>query len=112
MEYLVVDFNEQGRVQSLHTDKFDLGFLGPQKIHRQTDIEFCETTQAWDVKYITPLDGRVVAAEGFLDYESARMYEIDWLNDCRLAGCDPLSMKGLTKAHTWGEWYASRRKRT
>lgn len=86
MDTLVIEVGETGKVSSLHTDKFDLGFLGGKKIRRQTEIVFCEETQLWDIVLIAD-DGMHHGHEcldGFGGYEEARGFEVRWINACRL----------------------------
>lgn len=96
---LVIDFKNDGSVASLHTDAFDLGFLGDKKVYRQTDIVFNSDTQLWDMDYL--INGnpqyRFIGQElsGFESYETARAYEVRWLNACRLAGMNPASNMAL-----------------
>jgi len=52
MSELVIDFKNDGSVESLHMDGFDLGFLGDKKVFRQTDIPFCSDTQKWNLVYL------------------------------------------------------------
>lgn len=94
---LVIEFKNDGAVEALHMDAFDLAFLGTKKVFRQTDIVFDETTQLWNLVYLVygstrHYDDRL---QGFSSYESARDKEVQWLNDCRLCGIDPVSEEGL-----------------
>jgi len=96
---LVIDFKNDGSVASLHTDAFDLGFLGDKKVYRQTDIVFNSDTQLWDMDYLINGNPRIRFSgqelAGFTSYETARDYEVRWLNACRLSGTDPASNKAL-----------------
>lgn len=95
MQELVIDFKADGKVAAIHSDVFDLGFLGAKKTNRQTDIVFDEDSQLWNLEYLIDCNPshRYVATElnGFDTYEHARMAEVDWLNNCRLLGVDPAS---------------------
>jgi hypothetical protein len=88
----VIDFFPTGEVEAMHNDKFDLSFLGPQRIYRATEIKFNEGTQKWAIcEPMTTLDdwGAFAAypgADGFATYEGARMVEVEWLNEARLMG--------------------------
>jgi hypothetical protein len=94
---LVIDFKNTGAVEALHMDGFDLGFLGDKTVYRQTDIVFDDEVQLWDLVYLQGGATRFydAALQGFPSYEIARGYEVAWLNDCRLIGCDPVSDTGL-----------------
>lgn len=86
MQELVIEIGGTGKVSAMHSDKFDLGFLGDKKIRRQTEILFCEDTQLWDIVYIAE-DGTHEGSEyldGFKGYEEAREFEVHWINQCRL----------------------------
>lgn len=97
MSELVIEIQETGKVEALHMDGFDLGFLGDKKVFRQTDIVFCEETQKWDLVYLVAGASGFYADEltGFVSYEVARRFEVSWINDCRLQGIDPVSDEGL-----------------
>jgi hypothetical protein len=88
-------------VKAMHNDTFDIGFLGPKTVTRQTDIIFNSVTQKWDVYYIEiegPMQGMrylVDGCEGFRTYEDARQHEIRWLNCCRWRGIHPANMDGV-----------------
>jgi hypothetical protein len=83
----VINFSPEGVVTSLHQDAFPLGFLGPQKIARATDIRFNEEFQEWDI-YVIPGQGgeewTVPALKGFAGYDEARRFEVSWINRCML----------------------------
>lgn len=107
MRDLVIDIDLSGSSKALHTEAFDLSFLGPMYIARQTDIVFNSDTQLWDMYYIecsnefecksTTLK-KVVPLSGRSSYEDARTVEVLWLNDCRLLGIDPVSIEGIEVA--------------
>lgn len=97
MKELVIDFLPTGEAQSMHVDKFDLGFLGSKSVKRATEIKFDEKTQQWGLYLpLEPLqhgDGEsyypVAEAQGFPSYEVAREAEVLWLNVCRAKGEEP-----------------------
>lgn len=102
----VIDFRPDGSVQAMHNDRFDLAFLGRQKVERATEIKFNESTQRWGIwvhrddhhinfATMSPFNPPVENADGFLSYEKARQVEVSWLNACRLEGCAPESPAGL-----------------
>jgi len=96
----VIDFTPAGEVQAMHNDKFPLGFLGRQEIHRATEIKFNEETQTWSLCYpnddsAIPLSYPPELCEGFKSYEGARQVEVAWLNACRLEGVGRNSTEGL-----------------
>lgn len=86
----VIDITEDGTVSAMHNDKFNIGFLGPQKITRASDIRFHEDTQDWQIwLFVGELthndDGYIHSlVSGFPTYESARKFEVKWLNEARL----------------------------
>lgn len=96
MSELVIDFKIDGTTKALHMDGFDLGFLGPKKITRQTEIVFREATQLWDIEYINDAGKKIhhEVLNYFPSYEAARGMEVAWVNDCRLMGIHPDSEEG------------------
>lgn len=99
MQELVIDFKPTGRVQALHMDAFDLGFLGKKETYRQTDIVFDSDSQLWNLEYFVNGNpsNRYFADElqGFATYDEAREYEVRWLNNCRLINVEPASNQGM-----------------
>ncbi len=95
-DFMVLTFNDQGEVEALHRDQFNLGFLGKQKIERASDIKFNEDTQAWTIwllgKY-GPMTNE--AAEGFETYDQARDAEVAWLEYSAMNGFEPSSPLGI-----------------
>lgn len=90
----IIDFAPDGRVTSLHQDAFDLGFLGAQKIERATDIRFDTTRQEWDI-YVLAEAGHpegyhwtIPSLRGFAKYDTAREFEVEWINACMLVSAD------------------------
>jgi hypothetical protein len=104
MQEMVLVISGEGKVESIYSDDFNLGFLGDQKVFRQTDIVFDAEYQVWDIHYLDPDGNRVFGQEApaalsdFLQYEEARQFEVKWLNACRSAGIDPGSTLGLVEA--------------
>lgn len=93
---IVIDILNTGVVESLHFDKFDLGFLGRKEIRRASEILWDEDRQEWYLK----LPGQEVETlsdlqRGFASYEVARDVEVDWLQECRMKAVQPLSANGL-----------------
>jgi hypothetical protein len=92
MQELVIDITESGKVESIYSDTFNLGFLGAQKVYRQTDIVFETISQTWDIHYLNEDGTRAFgenappALAGFTWYEEARKFEVAWLNACREQG--------------------------
>jgi hypothetical protein len=110
-EYMVLTFDDEGGVEALHRDAFDLGFLGKQKIDRASDIRFNETAQLWDI-YLPATYGPMTAsaenipkwetapeASGFATYDVARAAEVAWLEAAALAEVEPLSHAGRWIMH-------------
>lgn len=101
MDSHVIDFTPEGTAQAMHNDKFDLSFLGAQRIERATEIKFDSATQRWGIWLPKPwphVGGEyfeVQGGGGFHTYEGARKVEVSWLNACRIQGVDPASQQGL-----------------
>lgn len=93
----VIDFRVDGTVEAMHSDKFDLGFLGDQNIERASDIRFDSKTQKWGVwlqrngHFSKPHN----AWAGFSEYDTARKFEVEVLNICRERQVHPLSDDGI-----------------
>lgn len=99
MKELVIDIRTDGVVESLHSDAFDIGFLGTKSVHRQCDIAFRTDSQTWDVEYLgSGTERKATPLRGFHSYRQAQLCEVAWLNDCRVVGVDPLSQDGVTLA--------------
>jgi hypothetical protein len=88
----IINFSPEGVVTSLHQDAFPLGFLGPQKIARATDIRFNEEFQEWDIYVVPEGDATemwtVPPLRGFAGYDEARRFEVKWINRCMSFGMD------------------------
>lgn len=93
--FMVIDFTPEGTVEAMHRDRFDLGFLGRQSIHRASDIRFNEDAQSWDI-WLAKGDTFVPVeqATGFESYDDARRMEVRWLEFCRLHDLSPFSPEG------------------
>ncbi len=87
---LVIDFAPTGHVESMYSDEFSLGFLGPQKVRRASHILFDEDTQSWSIALVSKDGTSKLLQCGFATYEGARRYEVDYLNRCRIDGGDPM----------------------
>lgn len=94
---LVIDIKENGAVRSLHSDGFDLRFLGRARVKRATSILFDEDKQAWVVLAVNGLEAYTVDAI-FDSYEGARDFEIKWVNACLMGDVEPGSKNGLNIA--------------
>lgn len=91
MEHVIV-INPNGAVKSVHNDKFNLGFLGPQTIQRASDIRFDEDSQTWGIWF--SIEGQFVPPQqpshsGFDSYEAARVKEVEVMNEALKAGLEP-----------------------
>ena len=52
MQGMVLTISDSGKVESIYSEEFNLGFLGDQRVFRQTDIVFDVYTQKWDIHYL------------------------------------------------------------
>lgn len=106
---LVIEIGGEGKVKAMHSDAFDLAFLGSKQVRRQTEIKFNETTQKWDIHFITDSGAEVVHENlnDFAGYEAARSLEVLWVNSCRLHALVPESEEGLKYAG-WLRWADTR----
>lgn len=94
----VISIGADGNVRSMHNDRFNIGFLGPQKIDRASDIRFSDTEQSWGIwfncggVYVEP--SREYA--GFTSYDAARRLEVLVMNEALKDGLSPThpSIKG------------------
>jgi hypothetical protein len=95
---IVITFSPDGVVEGMHRDEFPLGFLGEQAIKRASDICFNAATQQWDLYLRDHRDNFVIeheAQQGFPGYDTARRVEVQWLNECRKEGLNPLGLGGI-----------------
>lgn len=95
--FMVIDFREDGGVEAMHRDGFNLAFLGKQSITRASDIKYDEDAQTWTI-HVALDDGTfqlVSEARGFATYDEARKMEVRWFEMCRLHGISPLCPEGL-----------------
>jgi hypothetical protein len=101
---IVLSIDGTGTVQGLYHDSFNPGFLGAQRVVRQTDILFHEPSQSWAIEYLrdgAPSPCNSDALRGFGTYEEARGFEVRWLNTCRFMGItDPAAPDGLRVAES------------
>lgn len=108
MTEMLIDFRPAGQVEGLHFDAFPLGFLGNMTITRASEILFNEPGQDWyiqipgagcplepDFQAVYPDSIHTVAFSG---YDSARKFEVSWLQACRTAGVRPISREGFALA--------------
>jgi len=96
---IIIDIPPNGKATALHFDEFPLTFLGEVAVTRATEITFDNRSQLWQVI----LPGQRAAypvCQGFLTYQQARHFEVDWLTHCQLAGVAPLSSPGEQLAQT------------
>jgi len=85
----VIEFRPDGKVTSLHQEAFNLRFLGAQKITRATDIVFNEATQLWNIRVLgRGYDWSASYLSRFESYETAREFEVEWINHCMEVGAD------------------------
>lgn len=110
---IVIDIGQGGQTSALHMDEFPLSFLGRMEIGRASTIDFNPETQLFDVSlkdatnYIVDNNtvyhrigggyqcGYPEAACGFTGYDEARRFEVDWIQECRKLGVDPLDPEGI-----------------
>lgn len=95
----VIEFKPDGTAQAMHNDAFSLAFLGKQEIIRASEIKFNSETQRWGI-WLPCEGGRFMPASatpahGFDTYDAARRCEVEWMNQCRLAGVEPDSGYGF-----------------
>lgn len=98
METRVINFEATGRVEAMHSDDFDLSFLGRRSVHRASDIKFDSSGDCWDIFMNDGTGAFTVTAPdiaNFDTYENARKFEVKWLNECRLRQVGPTSWYGL-----------------
>lgn len=74
-------------------DELPLTCFGRVELQRASTIEFDQDAQMF---YVLPTGEQspVGEAKGFDSYEAARVFEVDWLQNCRIAGVDPHSTNG------------------
>ncbi len=96
---LVLNFTPDGAVDAMHMDRFDLSFLGKKHVQRATEIKFDDESQLWGLHLPRAhSEGYfpVTTGQGFDSYETARDFEVAWLNVCRYTGAAP---EGV-----WASW--------
>lgn len=98
MDELVISIDSTGSARAMYSDDFNLAHLGEQEVARQTDILFDTGTQTWYIVYLHEGLRYHSTIPGFLAlfswYETARSFEVSWLNECRLQGVSPISQEG------------------
>ncbi|KGP00293.1 hypothetical protein JT27_18355 [Alcaligenes faecalis] len=98
---LAITIHPDGTTQAMQRDELDLGFLGPRRVQRATEIMFNDQTQKWDIEPTNAIcHGGEPGLEsehlrGFDKYEQARKIEVTWLNTCRSVGVPPCSCAGI-----------------
>ena len=95
---IVIDFANNGTVESMHFDEFPLGFLGKATVERASEIFFNEDTQLWDI-LLPGQEAPCVNAAGFAGYDVARRFEVEWLQECRKARVPPTTEFGMVLCH-------------
>lgn len=91
---IVIDINPAGAASGMHFDEFDLGFLGDKDIQRASDIKWNRQFAWWEI-IVTGHDEPVGhAACGFITYEDARHFEVEWFQECRKRRETPHSAGG------------------
>lgn len=94
---LVVSISPNGGVRSMHDDRFPMGFLGPQRITRASDIRWNEEEQKWEIWWYVrddEFEGFVEPSEPyryFSSYEDAREFEVAIMNCSLRTGYHPCS---------------------
>jgi hypothetical protein len=103
---MAITFEPTGTVHAMHRDEFDLGFLGRQEIKRASEIKFHDDSQKWDI-HVPPCADATAdqwytfhEIRGFSAYNSARKFEVLWLEHCAKDGIAPLSTYGMELAAT------------
>jgi hypothetical protein len=76
-----MDIDPNGTINTLYTEALKLDDLGPLQIERASTIEFNDTTQEWEVRFVNKLC-RDTAAVHFSNPSRAAciQWEIDQLN--------------------------------
>lgn len=93
---IVIDCNSNGTVEGLHFDAFDLGFLGRKHVERASEIFHNAETDLWDI--LLPSQGRAYPeVQGFSGYDTARRFEVLWLQDCRKLSIDPIADEDMAR---------------
>lgn len=104
--FMVIDVEPTGVVTAMHRDAFSLAFLGKQDIQRASEIVFNAETQHWDVKLRNGSPHEVetgwsvpsVYLSHFVTYDSARKFEVLYLESCALQSIAPRSQCGIELA--------------
>lgn len=101
-DFMVIDIGAAGTVSAMHRDTFPLGFLGNQQITRASEITFQEATQNWDVclpdEMASGWTAPSIYLTGFATYDSARKFEVLFLEHCALQSIAARSKEGTELA--------------
>ena len=115
---IVIDINHVGSLHALHMDEFPLSKFGRMDINRASTIDFNPETQLFDImlkdatRYpVRQASGPLKVLEytdkdgddclyphealGFTGYDEARRFEVDWIQESRKLGVDPLDPEGV-----------------
>lgn len=91
---IVIDVHHDGKVEGMHFDQFDLGFLGKKRVERASDIVWDAMGEYWEIRVAQAQRETPQATQGFTTYESAREFEVAWFQECRKQGVSPDSEEG------------------
>ena len=94
MKEIVIDMKADGKVEGMHFDEFDLGFLGNKHVSRASEIFYNEETQMWDIILPGHDHAMGASAAGFSGYDVARKFEVLWLQECRKRQLSPATSEG------------------
>lgn len=98
MKEFVIDVSSTGQMQGMHFDEFPLIQHGKDvKVERASEIFFNEDTHTWDV-LLPDQEKPFTGASGFRGYDTARKFEVEWLQRCRKEDINPLSTEGHSVA--------------
>jgi len=94
---IVIAVDNAGAMSALHMDEFPLTAIGKVKLERASTIEFDEDRQTF---FVLPVgqEKAIRVASDFPGYEIAREFEIEWLQACTRAQCDPHGTVGISLA--------------
>ena len=91
-----------GTISGLHYDDLDLGFLGPKRIGRASEILFDDEAQTFYVELPQLSGGHVLPGflQGFSGYDVARAFEVMLLETCAISQMNPSYEGALYKLGT------------